>query len=132
MRGTPMESFIPLNEGAIQRSPQLIKWLKSWTSEELEFLTPKDWFLLGHDIVEGEFEVNVDGFKWPKYAKGTFVWAPPPADSETILEEVRKARHRRTELTHIISIPQLMSLMWQKHVNKVSDIVLSLPAGHQA
>ena len=123
-----LQSFIPLNEGAIQRSPQLIKWLKSWTSEELEFLTPKDWFLRGHDIMEGEFEVNVDGFKWPKYAKGTFVWAPPPAAAETMLEEVHKARHRRTESTHIILIPRLMSPMWQKHVNKVSDIVLSLPA----
>ena len=69
MQGTPMESFIPLNEGGIHRSPQLIEWLKSWVLEELEFLTPKDWFLRGHDIVEGEFEVNVDGFKWPKYSK---------------------------------------------------------------
>ena len=132
MRGTPMDSFIPLNEGAIQRSPQLLEWIKSWVSEELEVLTPKGWFLRGHDIMEGEFEVNVDGLKWPKYSKGNFVWAPPPAAAETALEEVRKARHRRTESTHIILIPRLMSPVWQKHLHKVSDIVLSLPAGHQA
>ena len=132
MRGTPMESFIPLNEDAIQRSPQLTKWLKSWATGDLEFLTPKDWFRRGHDILEGEFEVNVDGLKWPRYKKGTFVWSPPPAGAEIMLEELRKARHRRTESTHIILIPRLMSPMWQKHVNKVSDIVLSLPAGHSA
>ena len=49
-----------------------------------------------------------------------------------MLEEVRKACHHRTESTHIIMIPRLMTPMWQKHLNKVSDIVLSIPAGHRA
>ena len=132
MSGTAMASFIPLNETALERSPALKTWIESWASGNLEFLEPKDWFVRGHDIVEGEFETNVDGFKWPTYRKGTFVWTPPPAAAETMLEEVRKARHRRTQSTHLILIPRLMTPMWQKHLRKVSDIVLSVPAGHPA
>ena len=132
MKGTPMDDFIPLNESALDRSHGLKSWLESWTGEDLEFLGPKDWFVRGHDIVEGEFEVNVDGFKWPTYRKGTFVWSPPPAAAESMLEELRKARHRRTTSTHLILIPRLLTPMWLKHLNKVSDIVLSIPAGHHA
>ena len=131
MRGMSMDEFIPLNETALTRSPELENWIKSWAVGDLEFLQPKDWFLRGHDILEGQFESNVDGFKWPLYRKGTFVWAPPAA-AETMLEEVRKARHRRMESTHIILIPRLMTPTWQKHLRKVSDIVLSVPAGHPA
>ena len=132
MRGTEMSSFIPLNESALERSSTLKHWIESWATGDLEFLSPKDWFLRGHDIVEGNFETNVDGFNWPLYRKGTFVWSPPPAAAETMLEEVRKARHRRTESTHLIVIPRLMTPTWQKHLRKVSDIVLSVPAGHPA
>ena len=44
----------------------------------------------------------------------------------------RKAQHRRTVSTHIVLIPRLLTPTWQKHLNKVSDIVLSLPVGHPA
>ena len=130
MRGEAMSSFIPLNEGAFERSPSLKEWLRSWTGEELEFLEPRDWFVRGQDIVEGEYERNIDGFMWPKYRKGTFVWAPPPAAAEPALEELRKARHRRTSSTHLVLIPRLLTPYWRKHLNKVSDIVLTLPVGH--
>ena len=132
MRGTPMDSFIPLNKTVLDRSKALKDWLQTWATDNLEFLKPRDWFLWGHDIVEGEREVNVDGFDWPTYGKGTFVWSPPPAAAEAVLEEVRKARHQRTESAHVILIPRLMTPYWRKHLNKVSDIVLSVPAGHPA
>ena len=132
MKGSPMESFIPLNESALDRSPALKSWLASWTSGELEILSPRDWFIRGHDIVEGSFETNVDGLKWPRYQKGCYVWAPPPAAAEVMLEELRKARHRRTESTHVILIPRLMGPAWQKHLHKVADIVVSVPVGHPA
>ena len=93
MQGTPMESFIPLNESALERSTTLKTWLKSWTSGDVEFLTPRDCFIRGHDIVEGCFETNGDGLKWPVYKKGTYVWAPLPVAAEVMLEELRKARH---------------------------------------
>ena len=111
MRGTPIDSFIPLNKSSLERSETLKNWLKSWTKGRLEFFQPRDWFLQGHDVVEGKFEVNVDGFKWPTYQKGAFVWSPPPAAAETMLEELRKACHRRTKSTHVIIILRLMALM---------------------
>ena len=130
MKGIPMDDFVLLNESALERSSGLKAWLESWTDGNLEFLQPRDWFLRGHNIVEGAFEENIDGFQWPTYRKGTFVWLPPPAAAELILEEVRKARHRRTASTHLVLVPKLLTPMWQKHLNKVSDIVLSIPAGH--
>ena len=90
MHGEAMNSFIPLNEGALETSLALKEWLRSWAVGELEFLEPRDWFLREHDIVEGEYERNTDGFKWPRYRKGTFVWTPPPAAVEPALEELRK------------------------------------------
>ena len=132
MRGMAMESFIPLNESALERSSALKGWISSWAVGELEFLTPRDWFIRGHDMVEGSFETNSDGFKWPSYRKGTFVWSPPPAAAETMLGELRKTRHRRTKSTHLILVPRLMAPSWQKHLRKVSDVVLSVPAGHPA
>ena len=79
MRGTPMADIIPLNETALDRSSALKDCLQTWVTDELEYLEPRDWFIRGHDIVEGELEANVDGFFWPTYRKGTFVWALPPA-----------------------------------------------------
>ena len=45
MKGTPMELFIPLNEGALERSTTLKSWLAFWTSGGLEFLEQRDWFI---------------------------------------------------------------------------------------
>ena len=108
-----MNSFIPLNESALERSSTLKEWLESWATGNLEFLEPRDWFIRSHDLVEGEFEVNADRFEWPRYRKGTYVWSPPPAAAEPALEELRKARHRRTASTHLILIPRLLTPTWQ-------------------
>ena len=110
MKGTPMDDFILLNKSALERSIGLKTLLESWADGNLEFLQPRDWFLRGHDIVEGTFEENINGFCWPTYCKGTFVWSPPPAVAESMLEEVRKAQNRRTVSTHIILIPRLKLL----------------------
>ena len=116
-----ISSFILLNESTLEKSLALKDWLQSWTTSELEFLKPRDRFLQGHDIVEGEYEENVDGLKWMRYRKGTFVWAPaPPAASEPALEELRKMRHWRTCSTHIVLIPRLLTPTQRKRLNKVS------------
>ena len=62
MRGDSMESFIPLNKNALDRSKDLSEWLRTWCTDKLEFLEPRDWFLRGHDIVEEMQELNVSGF----------------------------------------------------------------------
>ena len=50
LEGASMTSFIPFNETALERSPGLEDWMKSWLAPDATVLTPADWFELGHDI----------------------------------------------------------------------------------
>jgi hypothetical protein len=77
MKGESMLSHVPLHVGAIERQPNLRKWLievfgtPGGTNTEncfLEFLTPEDWFERGHDITG--YSTNLDGVTIPSYSKG--------------------------------------------------------------
>ena len=70
MRGAVMDLFIPLNETAFERSATLKDWLKFWVSGDLEFLEPKDWFVQGHDIVEGNLRPTWMASGGPCIAEG--------------------------------------------------------------
>jgi len=97
MKGASMEDFTPLNVTALERYEPLKKWIMSWARKEVDWLSPEDWFVRGHDLRDGEFEENSDGLKLPILRKGTCIWTPPPAAACVALEELRKARHKRTE-----------------------------------
>ena len=130
MKGDDMKKFIPLHLSAIDRSNQLKGWVESWTgNSKLEWLSPEGWFTRGHNLVEDVFERNVDGISIPTYKKGEFVWTPAPAAAEACLEELRKARHKHQDSSHIILIPRLMAPFWRRHLNKVCDFVFELPLG---
>jgi hypothetical protein len=49
MNGESMMSFVPLHETALERSPLLKDWLKTYVSSNLEFLSADDWFERGHN-----------------------------------------------------------------------------------
>ena len=49
------------------------------------------------------------------------LWASPPAVADATQEELLKARHKRTDLFHVVVIPQLMTLGWWQLFNKVCD-----------
>jgi len=132
MKGASMEDFIALNLTALKRSEALKKRIMSWAGNEVDWLSPEDWFVRGHDLRDGEFEENLDGLKLPILRKGTYIWTPPPAAACFALEELRKAQHKRTESTHLFVVPHLMEPYWRKHLWKVSDMIVSLPAGHEA
>ena len=132
MRGEAMSNFIPLAESALDRSKTLKGWILAWAGDDIEFLEPRDWFLRGHDIVDGRFEINCDGFKLPTFKPGKFVWSPPPAAAEACLEELRKARHKRSDSSHIVVIPRVLSPYWKKHLHRVADLVIDIPCGHEA
>ena len=51
LMGEHFMNFIPLNRDAFVENNALKVWLKEWTEEDLEFLTPEDWFVRGHDIL---------------------------------------------------------------------------------
>jgi hypothetical protein len=125
--GDPMMTFIPLHQTAIERSPSLRAWLKSWGGDKLEFLDPRDWFTRGHDH-SGYSEKNPAGLVYPTIRQGHFVWSPPPAAAEVALEELRKARIKRQDSLHIIVIPRLMTPEWLKQLYKEADLLFTVDA----
>lgn len=132
MTGKSMASFIPIHLNALERCDQLKPWLLSWLGKKAEFLEPYDWSIRGHDIVRGSFETNVDGVKMPKVKAGYFVWYPPPCLAEIAVEELRKARHKRTNSRHLFIVPRLMQPTYFKQLLKAADLVISIPVGHPA
>lgn len=50
-----------------------------------------------------------------------FLWTPPPAAAEAALEELLKARHKRTDTFHVVALPRLMAPMWRRLFNKACD-----------
>ena len=131
MKGTSVLDYVPFNRSALERSPELKLWLDSWTNGQLEVLTPEGWFTRGHDLDEASCEISVEGIWLPAYSAGKYLWAPAPAAAAAAVEELRKARHKRVESTHVFVVPRLMAPLWRKHLYKAADIVLSIPPGHK-
>ena len=129
--GEDILSHIPLNEGALDRSPALKEWIENFSDKEAVFLSPTDWFERGHDQVTPESPtIHLEqGDSWePVIDSGrTYVWTPPPGAASTAIEELRKARIKRTESTHMFLCPRLLTPEWLKQLHKASDIVLTIP-----
>jgi hypothetical protein len=60
---------------------------------------------------------------------GLFLWTPPPAVADVAIEELLKARHKRTDTFHVVMIPCLMTLRWRRLLNKAAILLL---LSHQA
>eukprot|EP00980_Cylindrotheca_fusiformis_P021935 scaffold8770_cov167-Cylindrotheca_fusiformis.AAC.2 len=136
MGGKSMLTFVPLHLSAFQRTPLLEPWVRSWTGRAAVFLSHEDWFLRGHDIVNGtdSFLPTEDGsnqvpFWKPVIEHGVLVWSPPPAAADVALEELRKARIKRQLSLHVILIPRLCTPAWLRQLFKASDIILEIPPG---
>ena len=91
-----MLSFVPIHFKASDRSNGLKDWVEDWTGkDDMEWLSPEGWFTRGHDLVEEEWETNVDGMKLPTFKAGFYVWESAPVVAMAMIEELRKARHKR-------------------------------------
>lgn len=127
-----MSDFVPLHLNALERSNKLEDWIRSWLDNskiKSEVLTPNGWFDRGHDLNGGE--KNCDGMWIPKYKDGVYIWAPPPAAAEAALEQLRKARHKRQNSTHVFVCPRLMTPYWAKHLNRSADLITVVPPGQE-
>ena len=135
MSGSSMLSFIPLHLTASERSPQVIDWVKSWVSDDgkksVEVLTPEGWFTRGHDH-HGAGRRNIDGYWMPEYKTGIFIWEPPPGVARFAVEQLRQARMKRQNSTHVLLIPRLMTPEWRRNVIKAADLLFEVPVGHPA
>lgn len=94
--GRAMESFCPWGKSALERSPNLESWLKSWIGSDAEVLSPSQWFTRGHDHLGGDYDKidkngNKCGYWRVKTKPGKFIWHPPPGAADAMLEELRKS-----------------------------------------
>ena len=131
MQGADMLDFIPITARSTDIQPNLAEWISTWLlppeGGNLELLSPKDWFLRGHDI--SGYACNCDGLKESVLTPGYYVWSPPPAVAEGVVEELRKARHKRQDSTHVFVCQKLMKPWWLGQLYKVADIVLEIRPG---
>lgn len=114
MAGHSVIDFVPLHLSALERSPTLEPWIRSWWDEErgdLVTLEPEGWF------DEGQKD-------------GCFLWAPPPAAADVVAEQLGEARHKRPDCLHITVVPRLMTARWRKSLAKEADLIVELPAGN--
>lgn len=136
MSGHAMLEYICPHKGAHERSPSLVRWVRQWSQphpngHKFHHLSPVEWFERAHDIV-GWFPPNIKAGQLlitPRHEPGVLLWTPPPGVADVALEELRKARHKRQDSTHIFVCPRLFTPRWLKQLHKVSDIVFEVPAG---
>ena len=126
--GASMISFCPWGTCALQRSSTLLPWLKEVFGHELEVLMPNDWYRRGHDHKGGK--IDEKGFYRVNIQPGLFLWHPPPAAADAAIEELRKARLKRRESTHIIVIPRLVTTLWLKQLYKTADFLINVTNTH--
>lgn len=126
--GLDMIKFCPWSKDPLESTPSLKSWVTSWAGHDSIFLTPDQWFTRGHDIVGGYY--NKDKFWYNTYESGTYIWSPPAAAADVCIEEIRKARMKRTDSLHIVLIHRLMTPLWLKQLFKASDCIFSIPASH--
>ena len=118
LAGQAMSSFIPINKGAHLRCEHIVTWIYTWTFPlKIIPLTENEWLWEGHGLSSNLWE-NCDGMKFPVRNKqlNTFLWSPAPVIAVIALEELRKSRHKRPDLTHIFICPKLMTPSWRKHL----------------
>jgi hypothetical protein len=101
--GQDIRHWVPLNRGALQRSISLETWLGGVTrGMGFQTLEPEGWFTTGHGY-------------------GNYVWDPPPAAVEVVVEQLGKARMKRPEALHLIVVPRLMTGRWRRHLGRGTD-----------
>lgn len=108
MQGDSIQSFVPLHLDAFERAPVVKRWLNNLLSPlKPDFLDKEGWFK-GTD------------------REGTFVWCPPPAAAEVVVERLGIARHKRPNSLHLVVVPRLMTGRWRKHLLKSIDFYFRL------
>mmetsp|Transcript_22926 Transcript_22926/g.34764 ORF Transcript_22926/g.34764 Transcript_22926/m.34764 type:complete len:204 (-) Transcript_22926:1331-1942(-) len=109
MGAVPIRMFIPLHLSAFDRSPDLRKWMNSVTHGlNFQYLEPSEWFEHRHGY-------------------GNYIWSPPPAACDVVVEQLAKARWKRAESLHVvIDVPRLTTGRWRRHLTRGTDVHFEL------
>ena len=120
----PIREFASLHISALDRCNNLHKWVRTWVGKDPFFLSPKQWFVEGHDI---RFKKEKLGQRSMFYESSTYVWSPPPAAAKVALEQLRYARIKRQRSIHVFLIPRLFYGIWREQLYKSMDLILIVP-----
>lgn len=130
MVGQDMLSFVDLAKSAVERCPHLLPWIQSWCPQSsITPLSPEGWYERGHGVTGGSKDKRGVWIPSHEPAGQTHLWTPPPAAADAALEELLKARHKRTDTTHIVVIPRLFTPRWRRLFHKVVDVSFTVAPG---
>ena len=130
MAGRDMLVFVDLAHTAIERHPPLLDWVRTWTElPKLKPLTPEGWYEEGHGITGGTLDSHKVWIPTHGDKNELFLWAPQPPVADAALEELLKARHKRTDTFHVVLIPRLMTPRWRRLFNKACDFTFVVSPG---
>jgi hypothetical protein len=121
MSGVAMLAYIPLHLAPLNRCPALEPRLRQSLENQAKVLKPVDWFEQGIGIVD--WTLIADGFWIPVPESGTYIWRPPSAAALFAITELRKARIKRQDSTHVFVCPRLMTLEWLRSLYKEAEFV---------
>jgi hypothetical protein len=130
MAGEDMLSFVDLGKSALDRSPTLLPWIQSWClNSSVQPLSPEGWYEGGHGIIGGTRDQHNVWIPDHEPAGQTHLWAPSPAAADAALEELLKARHKRTDTFHVVVIPRLLTPRWRRLFHKAADCCFTVAPG---
>lgn len=130
MAGEDMLTFVDLALPVTERHPPLLDWVRLWTNRPgLLPLSAEGWFEEGHGITGGIPDQNNVWIPTHEVAGEIHLWSPPPAVADAALEELLKARHKRTDTFHVLLIPRLMTPRWRRLFNKACDFLFVVSPG---
>ena len=129
MKGNSILKYIPLNRSTYDRHLKLFSWIQKWLDEDSWLLSPEEWFEKGYDFCGST--KSPGGLCWPEIKNGKFIWAPPPAAADVAVEQLRVARLKRADSTHVFVCPKLLSPLWCRQLYKAADVVIEYNAGKE-
>jgi hypothetical protein len=128
MLGVSMLSFIPLHLSALERSPPLLEWIKFLGRSFRGGFSSGRLVRKGHDI-RGWAAQRGELIQRPIIKAGVYGWFLPPAVADVAIEQLRIARVKRQDSSHVFVCPRLLCPYWLKQLHKACDLVFKVPAG---
>ena len=99
-----MIDFVPLHLSALDREPKFKGWLGDLLSGlDVKWMTPENWF------------------EAPELGRGTFVWTPPPAATDVVVDQLGKTKLREPGSLHLVVVPRLMTGRWRRLLTRGTD-----------